>query len=95
MIQMTPTCEWTLMRTCRGLMRQGIAAWWQTNAGAYPAGRRTFMGAPVTTDSCVGVLRTGYQRQRRVAALHVALHSARTPLFEWRAPAWRQRRKLQ
>jgi uncharacterized protein (TIGR02270 family) len=74
---------------------QGIASWWQMNAGAYPVGRRTFMGGPVTTDSCVGVLRAGYQRQRRVAALHVALQAPSEPLFEWRAPAWRQRRRLQ
>lgn len=74
---------------------QGIASWWQTNAGAYPAGRRIFMGAPVTLESCAGVLRTGYQRQRRIASLHAALLAPDEPLFEWRAPAWRQRRRLQ
>lgn len=74
---------------------QGVASWWQTNAGAYPAGRRTFIGGPVTPASCTGVLRAGYQRQRRVAALHVALQVPGEPLFEWRAPAWRQRRRLQ
>lgn len=74
---------------------QAIASWWQKNAGAHSAGQRMFMGARVTTDSCASVLRTGYQRQRRVAALHVALQAPSEPLFEWRAPAWRQRRRLQ
>ncbi len=74
---------------------QGIASWWQMNASTYPAGCRTFMGVPVTLDSCAGVLRAGYQRQRRIAALHVALRAPSEPLFEWRAPAWRQRRRLQ
>ncbi len=73
---------------------QGIASWWQTNADAYPPGRRTFMGAAVSPNSCVGALRTGYQRQRRVAALHAAVLAPSEAVFEWRAPAWRQRRKL-
>lgn len=74
---------------------QSIASWWQTHADTHAAGRRTFMGVPVTPDSCASVLRTGYQRQRRVAALHAALQAPDEPLFEWRAPAWRQRRRLQ
>lgn len=74
---------------------QKIASWWRTNAGTYPAGRRIFMGTPVTLDACAGVLRTGYQRQRRIAALHAAFQSPGEPLFEWRAPAWRQRRRVE
>lgn len=73
---------------------QAIASWWQKNAGAYPAGQRMFMGVRITAESCAGVLRTGYQRQRRIASLHAARLTPNEPLFEWRAPAWRQRRKL-
>lgn len=74
---------------------QAIASWWQKNAGAHPAGQRLFMGARITSESCAGVLRTGYQRQRRVASLHTAMLMPHEPTFEWRAPAWRQRRRLQ
>lgn len=73
-----------------------VARWWQQNGNAFPADKRTFMGGPITRDRCMAVLRNGYQRQRRVAALHLALRSTGDdgPLFEWRAPAWRQKRKL-
>ena len=71
-----------------------IQAWWQANASAYPAGTRTFMGAPVSAARCQEILRTGYQRQRIGAALYLCLLEPGQPLFEWRAPAWRQKRRL-
>lgn len=52
------------------------------------------MGQPVSPDSCTGVLREGFQRQRVAAALHLALLDAHAPLFATSAPAWRQQRWL-
>lgn len=71
-----------------------IQAWWQANGSAYPSGTRTFMGGPVTAARCQEILRTGYQRQRIGAALYLRLLEPGKPLFEWRAPAWRQKRRL-
>ncbi len=70
-----------------------LADWWKANEPRFTHGVRTFMGAPVTAESCTNALRVGYQRQRRAAALLLALQRPGTALFEWRAPAWRQQRK--
>jgi hypothetical protein len=52
------------------------------------------MGGPVTPENCIEVLKTGFQRQRIAAAFYRCLIQPGTPLFEWRAPAWRQQREL-
>jgi len=71
-----------------------IRAWWQKNGARFTPGTRLFMGQPLSPDSCTGVLRQGFQRQRVAAALHLALLDARAPLFATSAPAWRQQRWL-
>ncbi|MGJ7614531.1 MULTISPECIES: TIGR02270 family protein [unclassified Variovorax] len=71
-----------------------IHSWWQANQPRFLQGTRSFMGAPVSADSCVGVLRSGFQRQRVAAALHLSLGVPQAPLFATGAPAWRQRRWL-
>jgi uncharacterized protein (TIGR02270 family) len=71
-----------------------VSVWWQANETRFSQGARIFMGASPTPNSCMDVLRTGYQPQRRVAALRLALINTGGTLFEWRAPAWRQQRKL-
>ena len=71
-----------------------IRAWWQKNGVRFTPGTRLFMGQPLLPDSCTGVLRQGFQRQRVAAALHLALLDARAPLFATSAPAWRQQRWL-
>lgn len=71
-----------------------IGAWWHANQHRFPPGTRSFMGAPVTRENCIRVLKEGYQRQRIAAALWLKLLEPRAPLFEWRAPAWRQQRWL-
>lgn len=71
-----------------------IQAWWQANGSGYANGTRTFMGGPVTAARCQEILRTGYQRQRIGAALYACLLEPGRALFEWRAPAWRQKRRL-
>jgi uncharacterized protein (TIGR02270 family) len=71
-----------------------IQAWWHANSQRFQPGVRYFMGQPLNRDHCLRVLKEGFQRQRIAAALHLSLLSPGTPLFEWRAPAWRQQRLL-
>jgi uncharacterized protein (TIGR02270 family) len=71
-----------------------VEAWWQANAGRFQKGMRYFMGQPVTKEHCIHVLKTGYQRQRILAAQYLCLLEPGTPLFNTAAPAWRQQRLL-
>ena len=71
-----------------------IEAWWQGNARRFQAGTRYFMGEPVNRPRCLDVLKSGYQRQRILAALYLCLLDPGTPLFNTSAPAWRQQRLL-
>jgi uncharacterized protein (TIGR02270 family) len=80
-----------------GLMwpdQQKVDQWWADNSARFPKGQRYFMGAPVTREHCVAVLKTGYQRQRILAAQYLCLLEPGTPLFNTSAPAWRQQRLL-
>lgn len=71
-----------------------LRAWWSTNSAHYESGGRRFFGGPVTPLHCRNVLGAGYQRQRIGAALYLATFENAAPLFEWRAPAARQRGAL-
>jgi uncharacterized protein (TIGR02270 family) len=71
-----------------------VARWWDANKTEFVAGYRYLCGKPVTEPHCREVLRTGYQRQRIAAALELALMRPERPLFEWRAPAFRQQALL-
>ena len=71
-----------------------IQAWWSANGARFTTGIRHFIGAPPSREHCIDVLKNGYQRQRIAAAYHLCLLNPGTPLFEWRAPAWRQQRQL-
>ena len=72
----------------------GIQRWWDDHASEFRLGTRYFMGAPVTREHCIEVLKTGYQRQRILAAHYLCLLDPGTPLFNTSAPAWRQQRQL-
>ena len=72
-----------------------IQSWWDRNKIRFTVGNKYFLGQPVTRAHCIHVLKTGFQRQRIAAALHMALLNPGQPLFEWRAPAWRQKRWLE
>ena len=67
-----------------------IEDWWARNSARFTSGQRYFVGAPITREHCTQVLKTGNQRQRMFAALHLCLLDPGAALFEWRAPAWRQ-----
>ncbi len=71
-----------------------IEKWWTANASKFQKGQRYFMGAPVTREGCIEVLKNGYQRQRILAAHYLCLLNPGTPLFNTSAPAWRQQRLL-
>jgi uncharacterized protein (TIGR02270 family) len=71
-----------------------IQAWWTATTGRFQPGRRFFMGAAVTREHCIDVLKSGYQRQRILAACYCCLLDPGTPLFNTSAPAWRQQRLL-
>jgi uncharacterized protein (TIGR02270 family) len=71
-----------------------IEKWWAANSSRFAMGTRYFMGAPVTREHCIDVLKNGYQRQRILAAHYLCLLEPGTPLFNTSAPAWRQQRLL-
>jgi uncharacterized protein (TIGR02270 family) len=71
-----------------------ISRWWAANAGRFRPGSRYFMGAPVTREHCIDILKNGYQRQRILAAHYLCLLEPGTPLFNTSAPAWRQQKLL-
>jgi uncharacterized protein (TIGR02270 family) len=71
-----------------------IEKWWAANSSRFHKGTRYFMGAPVTREHCIDVLKNGYQRQRILAAHYLCLLEPGTPLFNTSAPAWRQQRLL-
>ena len=64
-----------------------IAAWWGEHQSGYPTGERLLCGAPVDRNQCMRILRSGFQRQRRAAAMELALIDANGPLFNTSAIA--------
>jgi uncharacterized protein (TIGR02270 family) len=74
--------------------QERVQRWWDANKSRFTPGQRYFMGAPVTREQCIEVLKTGYQRQRILAAHYLCLLEPGTPLFNTSAPAWRQQRLL-
>ncbi len=67
-----------------------VQAWWNKHQTQYHHNIRYLVGKPITTEHCQQVLATGLQRQRIAAALELALMQPDAPLFEIRAPGWRQ-----
>lgn len=71
-----------------------VNAWWQAHKTRFQPGTRYCLGQPMTRQSLQGALRTGKQRQRAAAALELVLLDRGQPLFETRAPGFRQQRWL-
>lgn len=71
-----------------------VQAWWQHESHRFQPGVRYLLGAPPSWEHCIEVLKTGYQRQRMVAAQTLCLVRPGTVLFNTAAPAWRQQRLL-
>jgi uncharacterized protein (TIGR02270 family) len=71
-----------------------IAAWWQRHQHHFQPNTRYLSGKPVSLPHCEDILKTGKQRQRRAAALELALMQPATPLFDTRAVGKLQQRRL-
>jgi len=71
-----------------------IQEWWNKNGGAFQQGQRYLCGDIISEANCRRVLIEGFQRQRIAAALELALMNPDEPLFEWRAPGFRQQEWL-
>jgi len=70
---------------------QLIKNWWDTNKGRFRNGVRHLLGKPISAEHLRQVLATGLQRQRAAAALELAIMQPGQPLFEIRAPGFRQK----
>jgi uncharacterized protein (TIGR02270 family) len=67
-----------------------VAAWWAKRASGFPRNSRYLLGKPIAADWLRQVLKDGRQRQRAAAALELALLRPGQPLYEVRAPGFRQ-----
>lgn len=60
--------------------------WWQQHQNQFNAGSRYLMGKPITIEQCNHVLQNSKQRQRRAAALELALRQPNAPMVNIAAP---------
>jgi uncharacterized protein (TIGR02270 family) len=74
--------------------QEGIHSWWKDNQANFQPGIRYLIGQPIKTAWLLLVLRTGYQRQRAAAAMELTRRQPGQPLFEVRAPGFRQKQLL-
>lgn len=70
-----------------------LTQWWDAQ-NDYMSGQRYLGGQLISEESCIAVLRTGYQRQRGASAHELARLSESAPLFSVTDRADRQRRRL-
>jgi uncharacterized protein (TIGR02270 family) len=73
---------------------RAVQIWWDAHRKEFTPLTRYLLGKPIALDWLPHVLRTGRQRQRAAAALELALLQPRQPLFEVRAPGFRQQALL-
>jgi hypothetical protein len=71
-----------------------ILGWWNKNKGLFKNGVRYLLGNPITAEHLQHVLRTGFQRQRYAASIELVMMKPGQPLFEVRAPGFRQQLML-
>ncbi len=71
-----------------------IADWWNKNKGSFQSGTRYLLGKPISPEHLQHVLGHAYQRQRASAAFELAMMRPGQPLFEVRAPGFRQQQIL-
>jgi uncharacterized protein (TIGR02270 family) len=71
-----------------------VEAWWGKHRAEFSSGMRYLTGKPMTIEGLEQVLRIGKQRQRAAAALELAIRQPEKPLFEVRAPGFRQQKLL-
>ena len=71
-----------------------IRQWWNNNSASFDSNTRYLMGKPISYGNCLSVLKEGMQRQRKTAALELALLADDSVLFETSAVGVRQQQKL-
>jgi uncharacterized protein (TIGR02270 family) len=71
-----------------------IQKWWTKHQGRFTKGTRHLLGRPMSIEWLRQVLSIGRQRQRGAAALELAIRQPGQPLFEVRAPGFRQQTVL-
>jgi len=71
-----------------------VEAWWARRKGNFHPESRYLLGHPMTVASLRGALALGRQRERRAAALELAMRHPGQPLFDVEAPGFKQRKWL-
>ncbi len=71
-----------------------IQEWWDKHQNNFQIGIRYLVGKPVSVEHCLHVLKTGYQRQRRAAAIELAILQPNEVLFNTRAEGFIQQNQL-
>jgi uncharacterized protein (TIGR02270 family) len=67
-----------------------VEEWWHVHRSRFRSGHRYLAGISISRGSLASVLRHGLQPQRAAAAIELALERPGEPLFEVRAPGFRQ-----
>lgn len=67
-----------------------VADWWAKHGSTFTNGNRYFRGKPIQADWLGNVLQNGRQQHRTGAALELAIRHPGRPLFNTRAPGFRQ-----
>ncbi|MDH4079541.1 MAG: TIGR02270 family protein [Nitrospira sp.] len=73
---------------------QLIEKWWATHRMELMNGTRYLLGKPMTIDSLTEAVKNGKQRQRRAAAIELAMRQPGIALFNCSAPGFRQQKLL-
>jgi uncharacterized protein (TIGR02270 family) len=71
-----------------------VADWWERHHSTFITGTRYLSGQPISAQSAMDVLMRGTQRQRKAAALEIALLDPTTEFWEVRTRGRRQRELL-
>jgi len=71
-----------------------IEKWWGIHRLEFTSGTRYLLGKQMAIDSLTEALKTGKQRQRRTAAIELAMRQPGQPLFNCSAPGFRQQALL-
>jgi uncharacterized protein (TIGR02270 family) len=71
-----------------------VAEWWAKNKSRFDIGTAYFLGTPKNSADWLGALSDAFQRQRRAAALELAIRQPNRAMFEVRARGRLQRQLL-
>jgi hypothetical protein len=71
-----------------------VAGWWTKNKARFDAGTAYFLGQPKASADWLGAFSDAFQRQRRAAALELAIRQPNRAMFEVRARGRLQRQML-